>query len=47
MDEVFEGVEEAACAITAENAYNKRVYRVANQIIARLQDRFGAAAIRM
>ncbi|KIJ93244.1 hypothetical protein K443DRAFT_646701 [Laccaria amethystina LaAM-08-1] len=43
MGEVFEGAEEAACAVTAENAYNDRVSRVENQIIARLRDRLDTA----
>ena len=29
--------------VTAENAYNERVSRVENQIIARLRDRLGTA----
>jgi hypothetical protein len=29
--------------VTAENAYNERVARVENQIIARLRDRLGTA----
>ena len=47
MDEVFEGVEEAACAISAENTYNKRVFWVKNQIFAKLQDRLGTVAMQM
>jgi dynein heavy chain 1 len=29
--------------VTAENAYNERIARVENQIIARLRDRLGTA----
>jgi len=37
---VIEGTE---IWVTAENAYNERVARVENQIIARLRDRLGTA----
>jgi hypothetical protein len=38
MGEAFEGVEEAA---TVENAWNDHVFRVKNQIIAKLRDGLG------
>ena len=37
---ILEGTE---IWVTAENAYNERVSRVENQIIARLRDRLGTA----
>lgn len=37
------GVEGQEIWVTAENAYNERVSRVENQIIARLRDRLGTA----
>lgn len=36
-------VEGTEIWVTAENAYNERVARVENQIIARLRDRLGTA----
>ena len=40
LNEFIEGTE---IWVTAENAYNERVSRVENQIIARLRDRLGTA----
>jgi len=37
------GVEGTEIWVAAENAYNERVARVENQIIARLRDRLGTA----
>ena len=39
----FELIEGTEIWVTAENAYNERVSRVENQIIARLRDRLGTA----
>jgi hypothetical protein len=39
----FDDVEGTEIWVAAENAYNERVARVENQIIARLRDRLGTA----
>ncbi|KAJ3914922.1 dynein heavy chain, N-terminal region 1-domain-containing protein, partial [Lentinula edodes] len=43
IDVLDVSVEGTEIWVAAENAYNKRVSRVENQIIARLRDRLGTA----